>query len=92
MYLKVWSTDSEDFKMINVRNNQLNLNLVYICLDTTLQMLCKSLLCFAKIWRIDYTKKSPKFDIQNLECSTKNSISLSVFNRFHQQSSFQNLS
>ena len=54
-----WSTDTEDVKMLldipspmNVMNDQLALNLVDICLDNTIHILRKSLLCFAKILRI----------------------------------------
>ena len=36
--------------------DQFTLNLVDICLDNTLQILCKLLLCFAKIGNIDYSK------------------------------------
>ena len=35
--------------MNNVINDQFALNLVDICLDNTLQILCKLLLCFVKI-------------------------------------------
>ena len=40
--------------MNNVINDQLALNLVDICLDNTLHVLCKSLLCFSNIWKIDF--------------------------------------
>ena len=61
------STDAEDVKMLldilspmnNVTNDQLSLNSVHICPDNILQILRKSLLCFAKIWKIDFSK-SPK--------------------------------
>ena len=36
--------------------DQLALNLVDICPDNTPQISCKSLLCFAKIGNIDYSK------------------------------------
>ena len=63
------STDAEYVKILleiappmnNVINDQLDLNLVDICLDNTLQILCKSLLCS--------TQKLPKFGLQNFECS-----------------------
>ena len=42
--------------MNNAMNDQVALNLVDICLYDTPQILCKSLLCFAKIWKIDYSK------------------------------------
>ena len=59
-----WSTDAGDAKMLldiplsmnYVIINQLVLNLVEICLDNTLHILCKLLLCFAKIAKTDYTK------------------------------------
>ena len=55
-----WSTDADDAKMLldiplsmnYVIIDQLVLNLVEICLDNTLQIICKSLLCFAKIAEI----------------------------------------
>ena len=57
----VWSTDADDAKMIldilfpmnYVTIDQLALNLVDICLNSTLQMLCKLLLCFPKIGKSD---------------------------------------
>ena len=57
----VWSTDTDDAKMLldiplpmnYVMIDQLALNLLDICLDHTLQLLYKSLLCFAKIGKID---------------------------------------
>ena len=50
--LMAWSTDEEDATMLldipspidNVINVHLNLKLVDICFDNTLQILCKSLL------------------------------------------------
>ena len=42
------------FSMHYVKIDQLALNLVDICFDNTLQILCKSLLCFAKLGKIDY--------------------------------------
>ena len=59
MLLIVWSTAANDIKMLldipfsmnYVINDQLALNLLDICLDNTLQVLCKSLLCFAKLVR-----------------------------------------
>ena len=58
----VWSTDAEDVIMLldiqspenSVLNDQLALNLVDTCLDNTPQILYKSVLCFAKSWKIDY--------------------------------------
>ena len=52
-----WSTDAEDANtsldipspMNNVINDQSALSLVDICLDNTMQILNKSLPCFAKI-------------------------------------------
>ena len=60
----VWSSDTYDAKMLldisfpmnYVIINQLSLNLVDICLHDTLRIICKSLLCFAKIGTIDYSK------------------------------------
>ena len=54
----VWSSDVDDAKMLldipfpmsQVITDQLAFNLVDICLDNTLQILCNSLLCFAKNW------------------------------------------
>ena len=40
----------------HVMNGKLALNLVVICLDNTIQISYKSLLCFAKIWNIGYSK------------------------------------
>ena len=64
----VWSNDGDEAKMLldisfpinHVILDQLALKLVDICLDNTLQMLCKSLLCFAKINREDCLSKMPK--------------------------------
>ena len=60
----VWSTDADDAKILvdiplpipmnYVIIDQLSLNVGDIYLDTTLQI-CKSLLCFAKIGKIDYS-------------------------------------
>ena len=45
------------FLMIQVITDHLVFNLVDNCLDNTLQILCNSLLCFAKIEKIDdYSK------------------------------------
>ena len=51
-----WSTNAEDAKVlldvpspVNIMNDQLDLSSVDICLDYMLQILCKSLLCFANI-------------------------------------------
>ena len=60
----VWLTDSDDAKMLldipfpmkYVIIDQSALNLVDICLDNKLQILCKSLLCFAKIGKIDHSE------------------------------------
>ena len=58
----VWDTDDAKmlldipFPMNYVLIEQLSLNLGDVCLDNTLQMLCKSLLCFAKFGKIDYTQ------------------------------------
>ena len=57
-----WSTDEKDARVLldilslmnNVINDQLALNLVDICLDNTLHMLRKSLLCFSNMWKIDF--------------------------------------
>ena len=64
--LLVWSTDADDAKIlldISFPMNyeiidQLALNLIDICLGNTLQILCKSLLCFAKIGKTEYSKIS----------------------------------
>ena len=57
--------------------DQLALDLVDICIDNTLQILCKSLLCFAKIGKIDYSKFA-KIWLVKFVCSTsKHYISLS---------------
>ena len=69
--LMVWSTDADDaktlldvpFPMNYVMIYQLTWNLIDICLDNMLQILCKSLLCFAKIGNIGYTQKSAKFGL-----------------------------
>ena len=45
----------------DVINDQSALNLADICLDNTLQILHKSLLCFVKFGRLT-TEKSPKLD------------------------------
>ena len=53
----IWSTDTDDAKMLleilfttnYVIIDQLALNFVDICFDNTLQILCKSLLYFAKL-------------------------------------------
>ena len=42
--------------MNNVINDDLALILVDVCFDNTLQVPCKSLLCFATIWKIDDSK------------------------------------
>ena len=63
-HLMVWSTDTDDAKMLldiplpmnYVMIHQLALNLLNICLDHTLQLLYKSLLCFAKVGKIDWSK------------------------------------
>ena len=44
------------FTINNDLNNQLALNLVDICLDSTLQVLCKSLPYYVNIHKIDYSK------------------------------------
>ena len=44
------------FPMCYVIIDQLALNQVDICLDNTLQILCNSLLCFAKIGKTHYSK------------------------------------
>ena len=57
----VWSTDAEDVIMLldiqspenSVLNDQLALNLVDTCLDSK-PPIYKSVLCFAKSWKIDY--------------------------------------
>ena len=75
----VCSTDAEDAKILlgipsastvnNVINDQLALNTVHIWLDNQLQILRKSLLFFAKIWKIDYPKVT-KIWLVNFENST----------------------
>ena len=57
------ATDAEDAKMLlntpssmNVINYQLAPNLLDTCFDNILQILCKSSLYFAKIWKIGYSK------------------------------------
>ena len=60
----VCSTDPDDanmlldirFPMNHVITDQLSLNLVDICLNNTLQISCRSFLCFANIGKIDYSK------------------------------------
>ena len=55
----VWSTDEEDARMLlnmNVIDNQFILKLNNISLNNTRQILCKLLLCFAKILKIDHSK------------------------------------
>ena len=60
----VWSTDADDTKMLldfpfpmnYLIIDQLALNSVDICLNNTLQILCKLLLSFAQIGKIDYSK------------------------------------
>ena len=67
----VWSADTDDAKMLldipfpmnYVVIDQLTLNLVDICLNNTLQILCKSLLCFSQMGKVNYTQKSPKFSM-----------------------------
>ena len=59
-------TDADDAKMLldiavqinYVIINQLAFSLVDICLDNTLQILRKSLLCLAKLGKLDYSKSS----------------------------------
>ena len=58
----VLSANADDAKMLldipfpmhYVIIDQLALNLVDICYDNTLEILCKSLLCFAKLGKIDH--------------------------------------
>ena len=69
--------------IINVINDQFNLKLVDICFNNMLQILCKSQLCFAKIWKIDYSK-SLRFGLYNFHVQRKNIVSCSICNRFHQ--------
>ena len=60
----MWSTDADDVKMLldipfpmnHVIIDQLALTLVDIFLNNKLQTLCKSLLCFEKIEKIDWSK------------------------------------
>ena len=60
----IWSTDTDDanmllgipFPMNCVIIDQLALNLVAICLDNMLKILCKSLLCYAEIRKIAHSK------------------------------------
>ena len=60
----VWSTDLDDAKMLldilfpmkYVIIDHLALSSVDICLNNTLQILCKSLLYFVKIGKIDHSK------------------------------------
>ena len=60
----VWSIDADDVKMLMdipfvmnyVKIDQPALNLVNIFLNNTLQILCKSLLFFEKIEKIDRSK------------------------------------
>ena len=62
------SERAEDAKMLldipypinQVINDQLVFSLVDICLDNMLLILCKSLLCFAKIGKIDDYSKIAK--------------------------------
>ena len=59
-----WLTNEEDSRMLldisspmnNIIKDQLTLNFVDISLNNMRQILCKSSLCFAKIWKIDYSK------------------------------------
>ena len=61
-------TDADDAKMLldipfpmsQVITDQLAFNLVDSCLDITLQILCNSLLCLAKIGKIDDYSKIAK--------------------------------
>ena len=60
--LKACLTHKEDATMLRnisspmnyAKNDPLTLKLVDICLDNTLQIFCKLLLCFAKVCKIDY--------------------------------------
>ena len=60
----IWSTTADDTKMLldipfpkkYITVDQLILTFVNICIDNTPQILCKSLQCFAKIDKIDYSK------------------------------------
>ena len=60
----VWSIHADDAKMLldipfpmnYVTIDQLALNLIYVCLHNTLQILWKSFLCFTEIGKIDYSK------------------------------------
>ena len=67
-----FSTGADDAKMLlldisspmnQVTTDQLAFNLVDICLYNMLQILCNSLLCFAKIGKIDDQSKLPKFGL-----------------------------
>ena len=59
----VWSTAVEDAIMpldisspANAINNQSAFKLVDVCLDNKLHISRKSLLRFAEVWKIDYSK------------------------------------
>ena len=68
---------AEDTKMLldvpssmnNVINDQFVFNLIEICLDSTLQILHKSFLCFAEIWKIDCSKFARIWPVK-FQCST----------------------
>ena len=60
-----WSIDEEDATMLRGDtpspmnddiNDQFTSKIIEICFDNPLQMLCISLLCFANIGKIDYSK------------------------------------
>ena len=71
------------FPMNNVIIDQLALTLVDICLDNTLQILCKSMLCFARIQKIYYLKLAKNLACEILYVQLQNSISRLVLNRFN---------
>ena len=90
----VWSTDADDAKVllgIPIPMNyliidQLVLNSVDICLDNTLQISGKSLLCFAKIGEIDYskiTKMLVKFCMSNFKIAYITQFSMDFNNLGH---------
>ena len=81
----VWLTDAENakmlrdipFPMIGVINDHLALNSFGIFLDGTPQILCKSLLCFAEIGKIDDSKIAKIWLVKFCMFNFKQYISLS---------------
>ena len=86
----MWSTDADNAKMMldiplptkYVIIDQLALKLVDICLDKTLQILCKSLVYTYALQELGKltAQKSQKMACKILYVQLQNSISRSVFN------------